>query len=200
MIVTHNPELAEAVRVLRDYGQARKYHHVVKGWNARLDGLQAALLRVKLPHLDAWNDCRAKHAALYGTLLANIQGIWTPPPLAAPEHIFHLYVIRTKRRDTLMEYLNDRGIQTGIHYPVPIHLQPAYADLGYKMGDFPVAERLAEEILSLPIYPELKDDQIELVTTAIWDFYMQKELSVPSEGEGDLKITSTEVKRTLTPG
>ena len=166
MLVTHNPQLAGAVRVLRDYGQVRKYYHVVKGWSARLDALQAALLRVKLPYLDAWNESRAKHAALYGTRLANIQGLWTPPPLAAPEHNFHLYVIRTKRRDILIEYLNDRGIQTGIHYPVPIHLQPAYADLGYKRGDFPVAEQLAEEILSLPMYPQLTCEQQDRVAEA----------------------------------
>lgn len=183
MVVTANPELVEAVRLLRDYGQARKYHHIVKGWSARLDAVQAALLRVKLSHLDAWNDSRAKHAALYGTHLADVPGLWTPHSLSAPEHIFHLYVVRTKRRDALMEYLSHRGIQTGIHYPVPIHLQPAYADLGYKGGDFPVAEQLAGEILSLPMYPELKQEQIELVTTAIWDFSMPKELSEHATGQ-----------------
>lgn len=167
MVVTQNPELAEAVKLLRDYGQARKYHHVVKGGSARLDAVQAALLRVKLPHLDVWNERRAKHAALYGTLLANIKGLQTPPSLPAPDHIFHLYVILAQRRDLLMEHLGRRGIQTGIHYPVPIHLQPAYADLGHKKGDFPVAEQLAQEILSLPMYPELEPEQIELVATAI---------------------------------
>jgi dTDP-4-amino-4,6-dideoxygalactose transaminase len=175
MVVTHKPELAENVRLLRDYGQGRKYHHVIKGWSARLDAVQAALLRVKLPHLDAWNKCRAKHSALYGTLLANVEGIQPPPSLPAPDHIYHLYVIRVKRREALIEHLKRRRIQTGIHYPVPIHLQPAYADLSYQKGNFPTAERLAEEILSLPMYPELKEEQIELVATTVRDFYTRKE-------------------------
>jgi dTDP-4-amino-4,6-dideoxygalactose transaminase len=171
MIVTPDPKLAKSLRILRDYGQESKYNHVIKGWSARLDGLQAALLRVKLSHLNTWNEQRAHHAALYGDRLANIQGLQTPPSLAAPDHIFHLYVIRTKERDALMEYLSHRGIQTGIHYPVPIHLQDAYAELGHRQGDFPVAEQLAAEILSLPMFPELTEEQLELVSTTIRHFY-----------------------------
>lgn len=175
MIVTHDAKLTEELRVLRDYGQARKYHHTVKGWSARLDGLQAALLRLKLSYLDIWNDRRAQHAALYSSRLASLQGLRIPPSLSAPDHIFHLYVVRTQRRDALMEHLSHQDIQTAIHYPVPIHLQPAYADLGYSQGDFPVSEKLAKEILSLPMYPELTEGQIELVTTTIWDFYRQND-------------------------
>jgi dTDP-4-amino-4,6-dideoxygalactose transaminase len=105
-----------------------------------------------------------------------VQGLSTPPSLSSPDHIYHLYVVRAKRRDALMEYLSDRGIQTGIHYPVPIHLQPAYADLGHRRGDFPVAEQLADEILSLPMYPELTKEQIEVVTTTVRDFFTENPL------------------------
>lgn len=176
MIVTNDATVAKRLRILRDYGQESKYNHVIKGWSARLDGIQAALLRVKLAHLNAWNERRAHHAALYGAGLANVQGLWTPPSLSSPDHIYHLYVVRAKRRDALMEYLSDRGIQTGIHYPVPIHLQPAYADLGHRRGDFPVAEQLADEILSLPMYPELTKEQIEVVTTTVRDFFTENQL------------------------
>jgi dTDP-4-amino-4,6-dideoxygalactose transaminase len=174
MIVTNDRALAHKLQILRDYGQESKYTHVIKGWSSRLDGIQAALLRVKLVHLDTWNEQRAHHAALYGISLANLPGLWTPPSLSSPDHIFHLYVVRARSRDALMEYLSHRGIQTGIHYPVPIHLQPAYAELGHRRGDFPVAEQLAEEILSLPMYPELTQEQIELVTRTVREFLYAK--------------------------
>jgi dTDP-4-amino-4,6-dideoxygalactose transaminase len=180
MIVTNDVTLAKNLRILRDYGQESKYNHVIKGWSARLDGIQAALLRVKLAHLNAWNERRARHAVLYGAGLANVQGLSIPPSLSSPDHIYHLYVVRAKRRDALMEYLSDRGIQTGIHYPVPIHLQPAYADLGHRRGDFPAAEQLADEILSLPMYPELTKEQIEVVTTTVRDFFTPRSFRTDS--------------------
>jgi dTDP-4-amino-4,6-dideoxygalactose transaminase len=171
MIVTSDATLAKNLRILRDYGQESKYNHVIKGWSARLDGIHAAILRVKLPCLDNWNDRRARNAALYQTRLANIQGLWIPHPLSSPDHIYHLYVVRTKKRNALSEYLSHRGIQTGIHYPIPIHLQLAYAELGHERGEFPVAEQLAEEILSLPMYPDLTEEQIGLVAEAVREFY-----------------------------
>lgn len=173
MLVTSRPEVAKAARLFRDYGQARKSEHVIKGWNTRLDGIQAAILRVKLPYLDDWNKKRASHAALYGRLLDSVEGLRTALLVAHPDHVFHLYVVRTDRRNDLMAYLGQRGIQTGIHYPVPIHLQPAYVELGYRKGDFPVTEQVAQEILSLPMYPELTSEQIELVAETVREFYRQ---------------------------
>jgi len=170
MVVTDRSDVADRLRLLRDYGQARKFHHVVKGLNSRLDGLQAALLRAKLPHLDGWNADRAARASRYANDLRSVQGLGLPAVLSAPEHVYHLFVVRVQRRDALMKHLADRGIQAGIHYPVPIHRQPAYADLGYDRNSFPMAGRLADEVLSLPMYPELQPDQQELVVDAIAEF------------------------------
>jgi dTDP-4-amino-4,6-dideoxygalactose transaminase len=170
MIVTSRDDVAAKVRLLRDYGQARKYHHTVKGFNARLDGLQAALLRVKLPHLDRANARRAAHAAAYTRQLAGLDGVRLPAQIDAPQHVYHLYVIRTRQRDELITHLAAAGVQTGIHYPVPIHLQEAYRDLAYREGAFPVTERLARDIVSLPMYPELSEEQIATVCGAIREF------------------------------
>jgi dTDP-4-amino-4,6-dideoxygalactose transaminase len=155
--------------MLRDYGQREKYHHELLGYNHRLDTLQAAVLRVKLKHLDAWNAARREHAQLYGELLAHSPVV---PPTEADyaEPVYHLYVIRVEHRDALRAYLRDKGIATGIHYPIPIHLQPAYGDLGYGRGDFPITERCAEQTLSLPMYAELTPGSIECVAEAIRDF------------------------------
>lgn len=181
-IVTSDATLAERVRLLRNLGQRAKYQHEVQGYNHRLDTLQAAVLSVKLPHLDRWNAARRAHAQRYAQLLSDLpvtlpaQSLSTealtaepagPEPVrtdsAAAEHIFHLYVIRTPERTALQQHLNHAGIATGIHYPVPIHLQPAYRELGYKQGDFPVTEAWMDEILSLPMYPELSPVAIEYV-------------------------------------
>jgi dTDP-4-amino-4,6-dideoxygalactose transaminase len=170
LVVTDRADLADRVRLLRDVGQARKYQHVVKGFNARLDGLQAAFLRAKLVHLDAWNAQRAERASAYASGLQALEGVSLPARLTSPEHVYHLFVIRVRRRDALMTRLASLGIQAGIHYPVPIHLQPAYADLGYGKGSFPTTERLADEILSLPMYPELSPEQQDLVVDAVADF------------------------------
>lgn len=166
MIVTNDSAVAEKVGMLRNYGQKVKYHHELIAFNHRLDTIQAAVLRVKLRHLDDWNAARRRSAALYTQLLRHCD-VHTPEELNLIEHVYHLYVIRVRDRDALQRYLAERGIATGIHYPIPIHLQPAFRDLGYQEGDFPVTERYAQEILSLPMYPGLTDEQIVDVVDAV---------------------------------
>jgi dTDP-4-amino-4,6-dideoxygalactose transaminase len=165
-VVTDDGDLAEAVRVLRDYGQRQKYDHAVQGFNRRLDTLQAGFLRVKLRHLDEWSEQRRRHAALYEELLGD-SGVVTPVIAEGVESVWHLYVVRSDGRDALRAALGEQGIQTGIHYPVPVHLQTAYSELGHRRGDFPVTERYADEILSLPMYPELEPDAIRRVAAAV---------------------------------
>jgi dTDP-4-amino-4,6-dideoxygalactose transaminase len=166
-VVTNDPELAEKIRTLRDHGQLRKYYHKVIGWNGRMDGLQGAVLSVKLAHLPAWNDARRSNAGLYSCLLADREEIHLPREMDYARHVYHLYVIRTRRRDDLKSYLAGKGIECGIHYPVPIHLQEAYRHLGIQKGAYPIAEKCAEEFLSLPMYPELTREQIECVTAEL---------------------------------
>jgi dTDP-4-amino-4,6-dideoxygalactose transaminase len=169
MVVTSDEAIDHKLRMLRNYGQPKKYHHDVIGYNRRLDALQAALLRVKLPYLDSWNTARRTHADLYSHLLADSAAV-VP---AVPDHVepvWHLYVIRVEDRDGLQSFLSERGISTGIHYPIPIHLQPAYASLGYAEGDFPITERFAKQILSLPMYPDLEPDMIKYVVEQIQRF------------------------------
>jgi dTDP-4-amino-4,6-dideoxygalactose transaminase len=165
-IVTDNAKLANSVRMLRDYGQSAKHMHEVKGFNRRLDTMQAAVLRVKLRRLDAWNELRRTRAALYSQLLSNAPVV-TPSASDRVEHVWHLYVIRAAGRDRLKQALSECGIETGIHYPVPVHQQPAYRDLRCAIGSFPVTERYADEILSLPMYPELDELRIARVAAAI---------------------------------
>lgn len=166
MAVTNDGEVAERLRSLRNYGQRVKYEHVVKGTNSRLDTLQAAVLGVKLPHLDRWNGQRAERAAQYDELLA---GIGAVVPIRDPRstHIYHLYVLRVEHREEVQRRLADRAIQSGIHYPIPIHLQEAYRDLGFAKGAFPVTEYVSDRILSLPMFPELTVDQVERVAGAL---------------------------------
>ncbi|MBI5050218.1 MAG: DegT/DnrJ/EryC1/StrS family aminotransferase [Nitrospirae bacterium] len=161
MITTTDNILADRVRMLRNYGQREKYHHLVKGFNSRLDTMQAAILRVKLKRLGEWNEQRRRHAYEYNKLLKGKVAI----PYESPEtwHIYHLYVVRVNDRDKIMEEFNNAGIATGIHYPVPIHLQEAYKDLGYKAGGFPITEDYAKKILSLPIFPELTSENIRKI-------------------------------------
>src|SRR6202140_1654162 len=149
-VVTNDEAIAKSLRMLRNYGQREKYQHMFRGYNRRLDTLQAAVLRIKLKHLEDWNDARRQHAKNYGRLLGQT-GIGVPRAAAHYESVWHLYVIQTDQRDALKEYLATRGIGVGIHYPVPIHLQPAYRDLGYRQGDFPVTEDYARRIFSLPM-------------------------------------------------
>ncbi|MCL4415493.1 MAG: DegT/DnrJ/EryC1/StrS family aminotransferase, partial [Actinobacteria bacterium] len=147
-----------------------KYKHLILGWNSRLDNLQAAILRVKLKKLEKWNTKRLENAKNYNKLLEGIPVI-TPYIFPNYKHVFHLYVIRSKSRDKLAKYLASKGISTVMHYPIPIHLQTAYKNLGYKKGDFPIAEKLSSEILSLPMYPELKFEEINYICQAIKSFY-----------------------------
>jgi dTDP-4-amino-4,6-dideoxygalactose transaminase len=166
MVVTNRSEYNRTVRMLRDWGAERKYQHVLKGYNYRLEGLQGAILRVKLRHLPAWTNQRRERAAQYARHLA-ASGIRLPEEMPARRHVYHVYAIRTDAREALQNVLNAQGIQTGIHYPIPVHLQPAYADLGYQPGDFPQSEAAAREVLSLPMYPELTGEQVEQVAAAL---------------------------------
>ncbi len=172
-VTTNDADIAEKIRLLRNIGQKVKYFHEVKGFNNRLDTMQAAVLGVKLPHLDGWNENRRHAAAAYAEQLADLPMV-TPTTADYAEHIFHLYVVRVENREPLMEYLKERGIATGLHYPIPIHLQPAYAELGYERGDFPVTEAYAETILSLPIFPELDEVKVAYVTNAIRDYFQSQ--------------------------
>ncbi|RZU00797.1 DegT/DnrJ/EryC1/StrS family aminotransferase [Rivibacter subsaxonicus] len=166
MVVTNNAEYARTIRMLRDWGAEKKYHHVMKGYNFRLEGIQGAVLRVKLRHLEAWTEARRRAAASYERHLAG-SGIATPQAAAYARHVYHVYAIRTQHRQAWQEQLLAAGIQTGVHYPIPVHLQPAYADLGYGVGAFPHAERASAEVLSLPMFPELSEAQCETVCAAL---------------------------------
>jgi dTDP-4-amino-4,6-dideoxygalactose transaminase len=166
MVVTDNPDYTRTIRMLRDWGAEQKYQHVLKGYNYRLEGLQGAVLRVKLRHLEAWTEARRAAAAHYDELFAG-SGVATPEAKAYARHVYHIYAIRTLRRGAWQQALSAKGIQTGIHYPIPVHLLPAYADLGYARGDFPHAEQAAEEVLSLPMFPELTRAQCEEVCGAV---------------------------------
>jgi dTDP-4-amino-4,6-dideoxygalactose transaminase len=167
MIVTSNAQYAADLKMLRSHGSRVKYHSEVQGWNSRLDELQAAVLRVKLPHLDRWNTLRAEKAALYSQRLSQIEGVVVPRIDADRTHVFHQYTIEIPNRDDVQRELTEVGVQTAVHYPVPLHLQPMFRHLGYKRGDLPAAERASQRVLSLPIYPELADQQIEQVCGSI---------------------------------
>ncbi len=168
-VVTNDAATDDKLRLLRNYGQRVKYHHEEIGFNHRLDSIQAAVLRVKLQYLDEWNAARRRHAADYTRLL---QGLGVHPPMVPDysEPIWHLYVIRVQDRDGFQAFLKERNIDLGIHYPIPIHMQPAYQFLGYKKGDFPVTEGFADHIVSLPMYAELTDEMVKYVAEAVKDF------------------------------
>jgi dTDP-4-amino-4,6-dideoxygalactose transaminase len=169
-VVTNDAELAEKIRVLRDHGQTERYRHALVGWNDRMDGLQGAVLSVKLKHLEKWNEARRSHARFYNRLLGNLAQLTLPREAGYARHVYHIYAVRVPRRDELTAALRQRDISCGIHYPVPIHLQKAYEFLGYRPGCFPVAERSARELLSLPMFPELTLEQIEAVAAGITSF------------------------------
>ena len=183
IVVTNDEHVADTVRMLRNYGQREKYHHLIRGFNRRLDTLQAAILRVKLRYLEEANAARRQHAKLYSELLADLP-VAIPVEADFAESVYHLYVIRTENRADLASHLRDKGIASGTHYPVPIHLHPAYQDLGYGEGDIPISECYAEQMLSLPMYPELTEDMIEYTVDAIRDFVLQRQtapaLAVPA--------------------
>jgi len=162
-VVTNDRALAAKIRILRDHGQETKYHHSCIGWNARMDGIQAAVLRVKLKGLNHGNTARRAHARRYDELLSGLEHLAVPPAAEYGVHVYHLYVVRVPERDRILQALAQRGIACGIHYPKPVHLQGAYRSLGLGLGSFPVAERCAGEFLSLPMFPELTPTQVETV-------------------------------------
>jgi dTDP-4-amino-4,6-dideoxygalactose transaminase len=180
IVTTTHPEMAEHMRRLRNHGSPRRYYHDEFGWNGRMDAIQAAVLRVKLTHIADWNERRREHAATYDQLFADA-GLTSSSRSSAPvrllsrspqaKHVFHQYVIRAQRRDDLRRFLTDRKIGSEIHYPLPLHLQPAFSYLGLKVGDLPVAEQAAREVLALPMFPELTAGEIKLVVESIADFY-----------------------------
>lgn len=175
-VTTNNDDIAAKVRMLRDHGAVQKYNHETLGHNYRMEGIQGAVLGVKLKHLDKWTEGRRRAAQKYNELLGSNSFITLPKEMNYAKHVYHLFVIQvneggSKVRDELAKYLNEKGISTGLHYPIPLHLQPCFKDLGYKRGDFPNTEKLAESGLSLPMFPELTDEQIEYVTNGIKSFF-----------------------------
>jgi dTDP-4-amino-4,6-dideoxygalactose transaminase len=166
MVTTSNPEFTRTIRMLRDWGAEKKYHHVLKGYNFRLEGIQGAVLRVKLRHLERWTEARRTAAAHYDRLLAG-SGVLTPAASAQVRHVYHVYAIRTPERQQWQQALQAQQIQTGIHYPIPVHMLRAFADLGYEEGRFPHSEQAAREVLSLPMFPELTLAQSEEVSRAV---------------------------------
>jgi len=165
-VVTGNPDYAKTIRLLRSWGESRRYYHDLRGFNYRMEGIQGAVLRVKLRHLERWTEARRAHAAVYDHLLKG-SGVATPMQMPYSRHVYHVYAVRTPNRNALAEALKAADIQYGIHYPIPVHLQRAYRDSRYGEGDFPVAERIAGEVLSLPLYPEMERSQIERVCEVV---------------------------------
>ncbi|MDO8658532.1 MAG: DegT/DnrJ/EryC1/StrS family aminotransferase [Candidatus Levybacteria bacterium] len=172
-IVTNSKKLADKIKTLRNIGQKKKYHHIEKGFNSRLDTIQAAVLSAKLLYLDKWNLKRRRLASEYNRLLEKLSVVI---PFEPEKYIsnYHLYVIRVKKRDQLLEYLKSKGIFCGIHYPIPIHLQKSMKELGYKKGDFPITEKYAKEIISLPIFPQLRNEEVAIIAKYIKEFYENK--------------------------
>jgi dTDP-4-amino-4,6-dideoxygalactose transaminase len=165
--VTSNPDLYEKIKVLRDHGQAKKYHHTMVGWNCRMDGIQAAVLSIKLRHLEAGNLLRRRHALDYSQAFEGNDEIATPSEAEDVRHVYHVYAVRVRDRDDLRRRLEEKGIGCAVHYPIPIHLQEAYRGLGYAPGSFPISETLSSEFLSLPMFPELSKEQIEYVAQTV---------------------------------
>ena len=165
-VTTTRADVAKTCRTLRDWGQEKRYEHRLKGFNYRMDGIQGAILRVKLRHLEAWTEKRRQVAAWYAEML-DPESVRQPKARPGCRHVYHVFAVRADDRDTLRDVLGTQGIQTGIHYPIPVHLQPAHADLGYRAGDFPNAEAAAREVLSLPLFPEMTHEQVEVVAAAV---------------------------------
>ena len=180
LITTNNDEFADEIRTLRVHGAKSKYYHHNIGFNSRLDAIQAAILNVKLNHLEGWTNKRRDNAQYYSKALAGIDGLETPQIAKKRGHVFNQYTIRVKHgeRDKLKEFLEGQGISTVIYYPLPLHLQPCFSFLGYKKGDFPVAEIASAEVLSLPIYPELETEEMAYVVDKIWAFFGNKLKSI----------------------
>lgn len=166
-VLTQSEAMDRKVRLLGDHGSERKYEHLTLGFNSRLDALQAVVLRARLKRLAQWNEARRQAAARYAELLSDLEEVTLPRVMPGNEHVWHLYVIRVPHRDAVLNGLHDLGIQSGIHYPVPVHLQPAFRDLGYAPGDFPVAESAARQLLSLPMFPQITIEQQRRVADAL---------------------------------
>jgi dTDP-4-amino-4,6-dideoxygalactose transaminase len=173
MVVTNSTEIAARLKTLRNHGQSIKYVSSEPGWNSRLDEIQAAILRVKMRHLPAWQSARQAHAASYSKLLLGIPGVAPPLVPEGYEHVFHQYTIRVERREALVKFLNEQKIGSAVYYPMPLHLQPLYASLAHRVGDFPHAEHAAQEVLSLPMFPELRPEQLTRVAEAVAEFVTQ---------------------------
>jgi dTDP-4-amino-4,6-dideoxygalactose transaminase len=165
-VVTNDAAAEKKIRMLRDWGQEKRYHHVLKGFNYRMEGFQGAILKVKLRHLESWTEARRARARDYDALLVGAP-VEAPQQLENRRHVYHIYAVRTADRDGLQKQLQAEGVQTGLHYPIPVHLQEAHADLGHKAGDFPESEAAANEVLSLPMFPELTREQVEQVVSAV---------------------------------
>lgn len=178
-VTTNDEELALQVKRLRDHGALQKYHHEAYGHNYRMDGIQGAVLGIKMKYLEQWTEDRRRNAGRYNELLSDIDSIILPKEMDYAKHVYHLYVIQVKggvkERESLAEHLNENGIATGLHYPVPLHMQKCFAHLNYKKGDFPVTEQLADSILSLPMFPELTEEQIEYIAENIKSYFGRKE-------------------------
>jgi len=166
-VTTNDPDLAAKIRMIRDHGQSKKYYHAIEGYNGRLDTLQAGMLKVKLAHLSDWNDQRRSNAARYDAQMSDMAEVGLPQQADWAKSVYHLYVVRVDERENVMAYLNRQKIGTGIHYPIPLHLQDAYQHLNYQEGDFPVSEKLAPQILSLPMYPQLTAEQQQIVVRGL---------------------------------
>jgi dTDP-4-amino-4,6-dideoxygalactose transaminase len=176
-VTTDDAEVAAKIKMIRDHGQVKKYYHDVEGYNGRLDSIQCGFLRAKLPHLAEWNRQRREHAAIYNQLLSTDQALTIPFEPSWSRAVYHLYVIRTNDREGLMSHLKEAGIGAGIHYPIPLHLQKAYVSLNYSPGDFPVAERVSTEIVSLPMFPQLTSEQQTRVVEATLRFVQDAVIS-----------------------
>ncbi|EJT02483.1 DegT/DnrJ/EryC1/StrS family aminotransferase [Rhizobium sp. CCGE 510] len=172
IVVTNSDDHAKTMRMLRDWGQEQRYHHLLKGFNYRMDAIQGAILRIKLRHLEAWTEARRAHGRRYSLLLGGSTNLRTPVEIADRRHVYHVYAIRSRDRDELQRVLTADGIQSGLHYPIPVHLQKAHADLGYQTGDFPISEAAAREVLSLPIYPEMPAWHVDQVAAALEHAYV----------------------------
>jgi dTDP-4-amino-4,6-dideoxygalactose transaminase len=172
-VTTNSQHIAQKVRMLRDHGQTKKYFHEIKGYNGRLDSIQAGILRIKLRRLSESNERRRQNAHRYNKLLSHLNGIITPYEPSWAKTVYHLYAIRINKRDELQDYLRENGIATGLHYPIPLHLQKAYSKLGYNRADFPVSEKVSSEIISLPMYAELAYDQQREVASRIKEFVVR---------------------------
>jgi dTDP-4-amino-4,6-dideoxygalactose transaminase len=177
-VTTNDENLAKKIRMIREHGQGKKYHHLVEGYNGRMDAMQAGFLRIKLRYMDKWNAERRTAAETYNRLFEDVDSITTPFEPAWSRAVYHLYVVRASKRDELQQYLSERKIGTALHYPIPLHLQPAFIHLGYREGDLPVTERLTSEILSLPMFPQIRPEQLEQAVDAISVFCRSRVSSV----------------------